>query len=60
MVKGHTKLGLEPGMWGNLAAKIDGLLTAQQKEALKRIAPKPNAPRDAGGAAHQNEPSEKH
>ena len=36
LLKGYFKLGLEPGLWGKVAEKVNGLLTAEQKEALKK------------------------
>jgi Spy/CpxP family protein refolding chaperone len=36
LVKGQSKLGLAPGLYSKLAEKINGLLTAQQKEAMKK------------------------
>lgn len=36
LVKGHSKLGLDPKMWNKLAEKINALLTAEQKDELKK------------------------
>jgi Spy/CpxP family protein refolding chaperone len=51
LTKGHTKLGLEPGMWGKVSEKINSLLTAEQKEAMKKSWP--------GGAPQNAKPAEK-
>jgi Spy/CpxP family protein refolding chaperone len=36
LVQGHSKIGLDPKMWNKLAEKINGLLTAEQKDELKK------------------------